>query len=285
MPQWIFPASGACSITSAINRGYLEQVRMSYYLSKVLPQFLMPVPVSLLLGLVALVLVLRGWRKPAIASLLAAIGLLWVSALPPVASALLWTLQKQHPPVELDSIPRSDCIIVLGGVLGDAEYPRVDIELSEAVDRVYQSARLFRTGKGRNIIVAAGNQPWAADREPEAGLIRNLLVEWGVPAASIRLDTSSRNTRENAVNGAALIREARCKSNLLVTSAWHMPRAVAAFARVGIEVFAVSVDVKGVQGRNNLALWLTPRVEALAVTSQALMEWMGILVYRWRGWA
>lgn len=257
---------------------------MPYYLTKVLPLLIMPVPVALALGLLALILILRGCRKSAIASLMAAVILLWVSSLPPVASALLWTLQKQYPPVEMESVPAGQCIIVLGGAVGDATYPRVEIELSESIDRVYQAARLYRLGKGRRVIVAAGNQPWARDLEPEANLIRGLLVEWGVPDGAISLDTSSRNTRENAINGAELIREANCQSNLLVTSAWHMPRAVATFEVLEISVFPVSVDVRGVQGRSALWLQLIPRADALVVTSQVMMEWMGIWVYRWRGW-
>ena len=258
---------------------------MPYYLTKILPLLLMPVPVSLLLGLVSLILLLRGRRRPAIASLLAALGLLWAASLPSVAAALLWTLQREYPPVALDSIPAGDCIVVLGGVLGDAAYPRVEVELSEGIDRVHQAARLYRFGKGRRIIVAGGNQPWTQGQEPEAHLIRDLLVEWGVSQEAIRLDPSSRNTRENALNGAKLIREADCHSSLLVTSAWHMPRAVAAFENVGIPVFPVSVDVMGAQGQGRLMMGWIPQVDALAATSQALMEWMGIWVYRWRGWA
>lgn len=258
---------------------------MPYSLTKILPLLLMPVPVSLLLGLLALILFTRKRHRQAIASLLAAFGLLWAASLPPVAAMLLWTLQRQYPPVALDSIPASDCIIVLGGVLGDAAFPRVEIELSEGIDRVYQAAKLYRSGRARSMIVAAGNQPWAREQQSEAHLIRGLLVEWGVPREAIRLDPSSRNTRENAVNAAKLMREADCHSNLLVTSAWHMPRAVASFEAVGVAVFPVSVDVMGVRGQGSIAMRWIPRADALAATSQAWMEWMGIWVYRWRGWA
>ena len=83
---------------------------------------------------------------------------------------------------------------------------------------------------------------------PEAQLIRDLLVEWGVSRRSIVLDTASKNTRENAINAAVALQENGCQSSLLVTSAWHMPRAIAAFKRVGVEMFPVSVDVGFVEG-------------------------------------
>ena len=280
--DWAFRSER--SIPSNFTVSDSEPRLMPYYLTKILPLLFMPVPLVLLIGLLAAFFVWRGRRAAALVCLFVGIGSLWLASLPPVSSALLSTLQEKHPPTELAAIPKSDCLIVLGGVLGEAEYPRVEVELSETIDRVYQAAKLYRSGKASTIIVAAGNQPWRQDREPEANLIRNLLVEWGVPAAVVKLDATSRNTRENAVNSAQLILEAGCKSNLLVTSVWHMPRAVASFKAVDVTVFPVSVDVKGVQGSSLLATWFIPRAEALAVTSQVITEWMGIWVYRWRGW-
>jgi uncharacterized SAM-binding protein YcdF (DUF218 family) len=257
---------------------------MPYEMTKILPLFFMPVPIVLMLGLMSIGLAWRKRRTGAAVFAFFAIALLWAASLPPVASALLWSLQSQYPPVPLESVPQSECIIVLGGVVGDSEYPWAGIEMGEGVDRVYEAAKLFNEGKGSIVVVAAGNQPWMRVSKPEANLIQDLLVEWGVPSSAIRLDPSSRNTRENALNASALIRESRCQSNILVTSAWHMPRAKAAFNVVGVAVFPVSVDVKGVQGKYLAALWWMPRADALGVTSLALMERMGIWVYRFREW-
>ncbi len=121
--------------------------------------------------------------------------------------------------------------------MGGSIYPRVDIELTDSTDRVYQAAKLYRAGKAKTVIVAAGNQPWNEGRVPEAQLIRDLLVEWGVSRPSIVLDTASKNTHENAINAAVALRENGCQSSLLVTSAWHMPRAIAAFKKLGWKCF------------------------------------------------
>jgi uncharacterized SAM-binding protein YcdF (DUF218 family) len=257
---------------------------MAYYLSKVLPLLLLPISLSLFAALLTFVCIFNGKRALSLASLLASILVLWVSALPAVAGRLMWSLERQYLPVPTADIPAADCIVVLGGALGFVMYPRVSVELMDAVDRVFQAAELYRAGKGRTVIVAAGNQPWMQDQVPEANLIQDLLGKWGVPGQSILLDSASVNTRGNAVNALALMRGASCQSSLLVTSAWHMPRAVAAFKVLGVAVFPVSVDVRFVQGDSNSLAGFIPRADALAASSQAILEWMGIWVYRWKGW-
>ncbi len=257
---------------------------MPYYLSKVLPLLVMPVFIALCASLLALFLLVRRKRKSAIICLLISILVLWLASLPIVADQLLWSLERQHLPRPIEEIPAGDCIVVLGGALGAMGYPRVEIELTDAADRVYQAAKLFQSGKGRTIIVSAGNQPWAQDRVAEAILIRALLIEWGVTEAAIVLDTSARNTRENAILGAALIRKSDCQSNLLVTSAWHMPRALASFKKVGVTMFPVPADVRSVRVSDAGMFRFLPRANALATTSHMLHEWLGVWVYRWKGW-
>jgi len=258
---------------------------MPYYLTKLLPLLLMPVSVAIIAMALGLLMLLRGRRRGAIICSLVAILVLWVSSLPIVAGRLSWSLERQFPPVAIEDIPSADCIIVLGGALTGSDHPRVHIELTDSTDRVYQAAKLYRNGKAETVIVAAGNQPWSQRRTSEAKLISDLLVEWGVLRSSIRLDGASRNTRENAINAAALVQENHCESNLLVTSAWHMPRAAAAFKRLGVNVFPVSVDLRGVEVITDSIGVLIPTAEALAATSGAIREWMGIWVYRWKGWA
>jgi uncharacterized SAM-binding protein YcdF (DUF218 family) len=258
---------------------------MPYYLTKKLPLLVMPVSIAMVIMVLALFFVLTNRRKLSIFSLLTAISVLWISSLPAVAERLLWGLQGQYLPVAIKDIPMSDCIVVLGGSLGRPDYPRVDIELTDATDRIYQTAKIYRAGKAKTVIVAAGNQPWNQHGVPEAKLISELLVEWGVLPQAIALDIASKNTRENAVNAASLLGEYGCQSSLLVTSALHMPRAVAAFRKVGAEMFPVAVDVAsfGGGGLGSLASFI-PQAGALATTSAVIKEWMGIWIYRWRGW-
>jgi uncharacterized SAM-binding protein YcdF (DUF218 family) len=134
------------------------------------------------------------------------------------------------------------------------------------------------------LIVTAGNQPWSLSPWAEADLIRDLLVEWGVPEEAIFLEGSSRNTRENAIFSKNLIDSIHCETSLLVTSAAHMPRAVAAFQAVGVSITPVSTDVRVVDKGLPPAMDFLPSASAMAMTSDAIREWIGAAVYRSQGW-
>jgi uncharacterized SAM-binding protein YcdF (DUF218 family) len=257
---------------------------MYIYLSKVLPLMVMPLGVVLLLGLLALVFWLLGRVRLSCACGLLAIVCLWVASMPVVAASLYGRLEARFPPEPLAQLPTSGCIIVLGGAVGLPLPPREDIELTEAVDRVYKAAQLYRAGKGGRVFVTAGNQPWYAPGPSEASLIGELLVEWGVPADAIQLEGSSRNTRENAVNIKPLVEAAGCDRSLLVTSAAHMQRAVAVFKAVGLLVYPVATDVHVVPDNGYWVTGFLPDAHALAMTSDALREWIGQKVYEWNGW-
>jgi uncharacterized SAM-binding protein YcdF (DUF218 family) len=109
-------------------------------------------------------------------------------------------------------------------------------------------------------------------------------VEWGVPRVAILSEGESRNTRENALNSKRLIELLACDSTLLVTSAAHMPRSVAAFEKVGVEVFPVSTDVRVVGASKFTMFDFLPHAGALSMTTDAMREWLGRKVYQFRGW-
>jgi uncharacterized SAM-binding protein YcdF (DUF218 family) len=257
---------------------------MYVYLSKILPLFVMPISVVLILVLAALLLLTRGRTRIASGVLLGALAVLWVSATPLVAEGLYRNLESRYPPLPLEQVPQAGCIVLLGGVVSPPQAPRVDTEFNDAVDRVYKAAQLYRAGKAKFVIATAGNQPWSLSPWAEADLIRDLLVEWGVPKEAIFLEGSSRNTRENAVYSKNLIDSIHCESSLLVTSAAHMPRAVAAFQAVGVSIVPVSTDVRVIDKGLPPAMDFLPSADALAMTSEAIREWIGSAVYRLQGW-
>ena len=102
---------------------------------------------------------------------------------------------------------------------------------------------------------------------------------------AIVIEEASATTRENALNSAALWRDHGFRTGLLVTSASHMPRALAAFHKVGLDLAPVPVDsLVGLQPFRTL-FDVLPDSGALNATTSFLKEWIGLTVYRWRGWA
>lgn len=158
-----------------------------------------------------------------------------------------------------------------------------DLDTS-SLNIILHAARLHRAGKVRRVLVAAGNIPWLPAIKAEAELIRELLMTWGVPPGDIEIAGASRNTYENAIEIRDLRRARPFETALLVTSASHMPRALAVFRKAGLPVEPATTDIEVVDvPGGDLLRWL-PDAGALAMTSTAVKEWIGCWGYWARGY-
>jgi uncharacterized SAM-binding protein YcdF (DUF218 family) len=151
--------------------------------------------------------------------------------------------------------------------------------------RILYASRIYHAGKAPRILISGGNLPWGSAAVPEAEQIADLLVEFGAPRSALILETKSRTTRENAVNSAAIFREHGWRNGLLVTSGAHMPRAIAAFHKVGLDVVLAATDIYAGPLQLDSLLDLLPDAGALARTTSAIKEMIGLRVYRFRSWA
>jgi uncharacterized SAM-binding protein YcdF (DUF218 family) len=257
---------------------------MYVYLSKILPLLVLPIGLIIELTLVALLLVIGGKKKSSALFLLLALTLAWGASTPYVAESLMGRLEQDYPAMMMSEVPRSRCVVMLGGAVEPVRPPRVDIDLLDGADRVRKTAQLYRAGLAQVVIVSGGNQPWSPFDEPEAESVKTLLLEGGVPAEAIYLEMESRNTRENAFYSIALLEELGCGVPLLVTSSAHMKRAVGAFGRLRVEVFPVSTDVKVVDRPSLTVFDFLPDAGALLMTNDAMREWMGQWVYKLNEW-
>ena len=104
----------------------------------------------------------------------------------------------------------------------------------------------------------------------------------GVDPQRITLETRSRNTDENARFTAALVHPQSDQTWLIVTSAYHMPRAMGLFRKAGFEAIAYPVDYRTVGGRRDWRLNANlPR--GLELFDLAVHEWVGLVAYRLSG--
>jgi uncharacterized SAM-binding protein YcdF (DUF218 family) len=256
---------------------------MSLYLSKVVALLAVPLGWGLLLGFAALLLLIFGRRRAAAWVLAMQLGLLWVFAMPWTAYRLTAWLEAPYPPVALEQTPRADVAIILGGAVGAVGDPPVE-NLGDASDRVLRAARLFRDGYVSQVLAVGGNIPWLGGSVPEAEAMRDLLEEWGVPRAAVVTETASTNTRENALLASEVVRARGWERVLLVTSAAHMGRAVAAFRGVGLDVIPSPTDYGVVAPPPLDLLDFLPDSRALEDTSGVFREVVGMWFYGWRGW-
>jgi uncharacterized SAM-binding protein YcdF (DUF218 family) len=257
---------------------------MFLFLSKILPLFVYPFGLSLLLLGIASALRRRAaWTR---ALCFSALLLLLLFSSGGVSQLLLRSLEDRYPPPPIESIPHAEAIVVLGGGTSNAPAaPGQAPELGDASNRLLYAARLFRAGKAPLILFSGGAVPflltWRQGSEAEAAA--QLLQEWAVPGQAILLEDKSRNTRENALLSRPILQSRGVTRILLVTSAFHMPRASAVFRKLGFQVIPAPADYRTPEDESPLLLFL-PSVDSLAGTDLALKEWLGMLVYRLRGW-
>jgi uncharacterized SAM-binding protein YcdF (DUF218 family) len=198
-----------------------------------------------------------------------------------VADALASSLESRYPAVAPEATPAADAIVVLGGALVGARPPaRPTFMLVPSSSRVVHAAALYRAGKAKWVVIAAGNRPDHQHDQVEADAIAEFLVQLGVPAAAIRKEGASRTTRENAANVLPLLQSLNARRVLLVTSAAHMPRAVKTFTKMwghaNIELIPAVTDVRVLPGgEQSVKVWL-PSPDSLLSVTKSLKEFAGM---------
>ena len=229
----------------------------------------------LLPPLFPLLLVLAGWyalrARPRTARALIAGGavLMLLLSIPVVGSLLVATLEAPFT----DPLQQpADAIVVLGGGIAAAHPPELpEPDLNEGADRMWQAARLWKRGAAPRIIVTGGSFLAKQGGTPltEADAMRVFLIDLGVPADAITDEGKALNTIENIRNVRAIIGQGRVA---LVTSAYHMPRALQLAARAGLNVGAFPTDFQVVPAtRLPWDNWL-PSVDGLQLSNMALRE-------------
>ena len=250
-------------------------------ISKILTQLVYPLPLCLLL--VPLGLLMRK-RWPRLGASMSVIGLGWLLlwSLPVPSSILGRSLEQAFPQQAETELPKADAIVVLGGGVSRNSW---GIDLKSAADRVWFGARLYRAGRAPLVLLSGGSLEELGYTWPEAPAMATFLRDLGVPESAMLLESESRTTRENAVYSENLLRARGIRRVLLVTSALHMPRALATFRKLGIDAIPAPTDFEAEPPSGFWLLRWLPDTESLDRSSRAMKEYLGIWVYRLRGWA
>lgn len=248
-----------------------------YILSKFAIALISPLGASLLLGLLALLFAALARRRLAVLSGVMAVGWLGLWSLPVASDWLRGTVEDQFPPVAVSALPQADAIVVLGGGVTPPALGGETPNLESGADRVWHGARLFLAGKAPLVLLSGGSDP-AFNATSEAAAMRQFMLAFGVPDKAMVLEGQSRSTSQNARFSAAMLADRGIERILLVTSALHMPRAVARFEDAGLTVIAAATDHE-VMPEPVWRAWL-PRTDALDGSARAMKEWVGYWVGR-----
>ncbi len=210
----------------------------------------------------------------------AALALLLVLGLPATADLLLAGLERRIPPPPLGA--SADAIIVLGGTVGHAAAPPGEAARTElgslSLERVRAGAALARA-TGLPVLVSGGVV--GDEGPPVAALMaQSLREDFGLTARWV--ESGSRDTWENATASAAMLRPAGITNVYVVTHAWHMPRALLAFAAAGLTAIPAPLAREAWPRLRADEFW--PQTAAWQRSYYALHEWIGWGWYGLRAW-
>tara|TARA_B100001029_G_C15044721_1_gene446250 strand:+ start:842 stop:1615 length:774 start_codon:yes stop_codon:yes gene_type:complete len=255
---------------------------MIYYLiSKVIPLFLQPLGICILLIFSYLIFKRR-------ILIILSVVLLLISSLGIVGEKMWRFLEYPYERISNKKVDSADAIVVLSG----SRHPSPGSDkIAEWLDpdRFLAGISLFKDGKGSKLIFTGGSNPLKKGMKPESYYFKEEAINLGIPSASILTTKQVFNTYQESLKVKEIIsKSTHLKRNdykiILVTSSFHMKRAKKVFERQGLVVIPFPVDFQsngdwaGDIVRNPL-LWI-PSAEGLHSTSRALREMLGRLIYR-----
>lgn len=253
---------------------------MYFVLSKTLGFFALPTNIISSLALVGLALMIL--RRPVgkVISILALVAFL-IAGLSPLGNMMLTPLEQRFPGMSFPE--RIDGIIVLGGSYDSQVRGYIStIVLEEDTEPMAIMASLARRYPEAKVIFSGGSEAKTLGPS-EAAIAKQLFTSFGVDPDRIMIEDQSRNTEENARFTSQLIRPTPQSTWLLVTSAYHSPRAIGTFRRAGFNVIAFPVGWR-THGRRDF-YWPEPSAtENLRRVDVATHEWIGLTIYRVLGY-
>jgi uncharacterized SAM-binding protein YcdF (DUF218 family) len=217
---------------------------------------------------------IRAGRALLVASMLGFV----ILGLSPLGKLLFYALESRFPPWDAGGPVPTGFIILGGSVDPDVSKAHAQVALTDAAERLTVVADLAKRYPKSRIVFTGGNGTLFGGAL-EATYAVQLLTSIGVPPERIETEARSRNTIENAAYTKEIAAPHPGERWVLITSAFHMPRAMAAFRGVGFDVEAYPVDWQ--LGDVSALFWLFRSfMGGLSYTDWATREFVGMLSYR-----
>jgi len=234
------------------------------------------------LVLALLVMVVRHWRsrRPKPAALGLIVFALFLLSWPPLAHLATGSLAWQYSPTDYENGHDAQVIVVLSGrVTGTGPGVVAPAAGENTFQRCRHAAWLHKQWRPLPVL-ASGGVILPTDGVSAASIMREVLVAEGVPASMVWTEQRSRSTYENAAFAAEILRRKGISRLLLVTEAFHMPRAQASFEKQGLTVFPAPCRFPVLRpGAGSLL----PSIVSVSDTELAFHEWVGLAWYWVRG--
>jgi uncharacterized SAM-binding protein YcdF (DUF218 family) len=178
-----------------------------------------------------------------------------------------------------------DYAIVLTGVTKTDMKPKDRVYFSRGADRAIHALQLYKLGIARKLLITGGSAHLDGRGVLEADDLADFMRMAGVPDQDIIIENQAKNTHESAV----LVNEILTKIDgpkqlLIVTSAYHLPRAMACFKKVGVKADAFAAEPMADERHFNIEALLVPKTEAVEIWRIVIREWVGFVAYWFAGY-
>ena len=239
------------------------------YLHKILP--LIVSPLFFVLILITLGIFFRSKKIS-----LFGIAILIFCSLPIISSNLIAYLEKDYSLQNTSTIDKADAIVVLSGMLSiiktESDY---EYEFGGAVDRILAGIDLYKDAKAPILILTRGKLPWSLGK-PEGEYLKEFATQFSIPKENILLTDNVQNTDQEAKSVKKLLNQN--KRIILVTSAFHMPRAQKVFEAADINTIPFPVDFQSQESKLTFMDFI-PSAVSFSDSSHFIREMIGRIYY------
>ena len=252
---------------------------MFYVASKVVWFFATPsnaLPFLILAGLL-----LAGWRRTrrfGYGVALAGTLLLLFAGLSPLANWTMLPLEERFPVFRDDGGPVTGIIVLGGAAQAEESFVHDQLTANEAGERLIALGYLARRYPEAKLVFSGGGASLFVQVRAESDAVRHFAATLGIDEARLIVEDQSRTTAENAIYSRRLVDPKPGERWLLVTSAYHMPRAVGCFRKAGFPAVAYPVDFR-LRGAADVTRTFDFISEGLRRLDTASKEWAGLLAY------
>jgi uncharacterized SAM-binding protein YcdF (DUF218 family) len=259
-----------------------EISELFFVLSKTIGIMLLPANLLIGLGVAGALLLATRWASLGRKCLIASIVLLAICGFSPFGNWVLYPLEQRFAPWDA-ARGAPDGIVVLGGPI-DPDLSAVHgvPVLGPGADRLIAAAALARRYPNARLLYTGGSANLISGDEREADYALQIFESLGIARNRLEMERRSRNTWENAEFSKAIAAPKTGERWLMVTSAYHMPRAVGVFRKAGFAVEPYPVDWR-LGGRDDLWTFRKFANDGLSIVDVGVREWIGLAAYRMAG--
>jgi uncharacterized SAM-binding protein YcdF (DUF218 family) len=254
-----------------------------FVLSKTLGIMLLPTNLMIGVGLLGTILLATRFARLGRRLLIGAIVLFAICGFSPLGNWLLYPLEQRFPAWDATRGAPDGIVVLGGGIESDVSAAHGAAAFSSSAARIIAAAALAHRYPKCRIVYSGGNANLVSDdAAKEANYAVAVFESLGISRDRVISERASRNTFENAEFSKSVAAPKNGERWLLLTSAYHMPRSIGTFRKIGFAVEPYPADWR-VAGTADLLTFSVRSIETLGRTELALREWMGLVAYRLSG--